>query len=142
MKSKILLTLALSFVACFSAARAASPAPEKPLIVGSGGVAGVYYPAAGAIASLVNRNSGGFGPQLVVSPSTRASLDNVLGLLSGKLQLGLVQSDTQSQAANGQEFRQRPGTGQIACSVLAVFRSLHRGRREGLRHRPLRRSER
>jgi TRAP transporter TAXI family solute receptor len=99
MKSKILLVLA--FMGGFAGGGTAHAAPEKLLVIGSGGVAGAYYPAAGAVASLINRNSGDSGLRVAVAPSPRASLDNVNGLLAGNLQLGLVQSDIQSQAING-----------------------------------------
>lgn len=74
-----------------------SASDQPPLVIGTGGVAGAYYPAGGALAFTVNRHSGESGIRLAVEPSLRASADNINGLLSGRLQLGLVQSDIQNQ---------------------------------------------
>lgn len=71
------------------------------LLIGSGGVAGMYYPAAGAVASLVARKNQDTGLRIAVVPSLRASMDNVEGVASGGLNLGMVQSDVLHYAVNG-----------------------------------------
>jgi TRAP transporter TAXI family solute receptor len=76
------------------------------LILGSGGISGMYYPSAGAIASFINRGDNGF--RLAVVPSARASGENITGLLSGSLDLGLVQSDVQYEAYTGSGNYEKP----------------------------------
>jgi TRAP transporter solute receptor, TAXI family len=118
MKSKTfylkLLMVALVALLAKSNVGEAVAAEQQPLIIGAGGVSGAYYPAGGAVASLVNRNSGTSGIRLAVEPSLRASLDNVLGILTGNLAMGMVQSDVQSLAVNRQgPFAQSAGTGKL-----------------------------
>ncbi len=68
--------------------------------IGTGGVTGVYYPAGGAIAKLVNRKKDTYGLQLSVE-STAGSVFNINAILAGDLEFGIAQSDRQYQAVNG-----------------------------------------
>jgi TRAP transporter TAXI family solute receptor len=68
--------------------------------IGTGGVTGVYYPAGGAIARLVNKTSADHGVRVTVE-STAGSVFNVNAVLAGDLEFGLVQSDRQYQAMKG-----------------------------------------
>jgi len=68
--------------------------------IGTGGMTGVYYPAGGAIAQLVNKSTGEHGMKVSVE-STAGSVYNVNAILKGDLEIGLVQSDRQYQAVKG-----------------------------------------
>ena len=65
----------------------AAPAPtanKAPLIIGTGAVTGIYYPAAGAVQRVVNDQGGDL--RLAVE-STNGSVSNLQALISGKLDL-------------------------------------------------------
>lgn len=68
--------------------------------IGTGGVTGVYYPAGGAIAKMVNKSREIYGIRVAVE-STAGSVFNVNAVLSGDLDFGIVQSDRQYQAVMG-----------------------------------------
>ncbi len=68
--------------------------------IGTGGITGVYYPTGGAIAKMVNQKKNQHNIHAVVE-STGGSVFNVNALMDGKLQFGVVQSDTQFMATNG-----------------------------------------
>lgn len=69
--------------------------------MGTGGVTGVYYPTGGAISKLVNKKRKEYNLRMTVE-STGGSVFNVNALMNGDLELGIVQSDLQYQAYNGQ----------------------------------------
>jgi TRAP transporter TAXI family solute receptor len=69
--------------------------------MGTGGVTGVYYPTGGAISKLVNQKRKEYNLRMTVE-STGGSVFNVNALMNGDLELGIVQSDLQHQAYNGQ----------------------------------------
>lgn len=80
---------------------------SKSVSIGTGGVTGVYYPAGGAICRLVNNGRNRHGIRCSVEP-TGGSLANIEGLRAGTLDFGLVQSDWQYYAYNGERaFRER-----------------------------------
>ena len=68
--------------------------------IGTGGVTGVYYPAGGAIAKLVNEGKADHGVQLSVE-STGGSVFNINAVLAGDMDFGIAQSDRQYQALRG-----------------------------------------
>lgn len=70
--------------------------------IGTGSVAGVYYPTGGAICRLVNRQRSRHGIHCSVV-STAGSIDNLDALRSGALQMGVVQSDWQYHAYHGSD---------------------------------------
>jgi TRAP transporter TAXI family solute receptor len=70
------------------------------VVVGTGGITGVYYPTGGAIARIVNRKKDTYGIRCTVE-ATAGSVFNVNAIMAGDLQFGVVQSDRQYQAING-----------------------------------------
>lgn len=67
-------------------------AAQEFLVLGTGGVTGVYYPAGGAICNNVNARRADIGIRCYVE-ATGGSAYNVRALLSGDLDLAIVQSD-------------------------------------------------
>lgn len=101
MQLKRLHITALIILACCLAVMDFLPskaAGNDILLLGSGGVSGHYYFVGGVVASFVNRAGADAGIRCAVVPSARASGENVAGLISGVLDLGLVQSDVQYNA--------------------------------------------
>ena len=89
--------------------------------IGTGGITGVYYPTGGAIAKMVNAKRKEYGIRATVE-STGGSVFNVNAILSGDLEFGVVQSDRQYQAINGEEGSEWAGNPQP--DLRAVF-SIH-----------------
>ncbi|MDZ7703805.1 MAG: TAXI family TRAP transporter solute-binding subunit [Trueperaceae bacterium] len=75
-------------------------AQRQLLIIGTGGVTGVYYPVGGTVAKIVNDAS--VGLRLTVE-STSGSIFNVMAMSNDQLDLALAQSDVVYQAYNGEE---------------------------------------
>jgi TRAP transporter TAXI family solute receptor len=97
MRSTLRLVLwGLSVALICSAASAAS----RFATIGTGGVTGVYYPAGGAIAKMVNRTRDEHGIHVAVE-STGGSVFNINAVMSGDLDFGIAQSDLQYQAVRG-----------------------------------------
>ncbi len=71
---------------------------ETLVIIGTGGVTAVYYPAGGAICRVVNEVSANVR---CLVQSTGGSIDNIERLRSGDLQFGFAQSDWQYHAFHG-----------------------------------------
>jgi uncharacterized protein len=88
------------------AADLASAQEQKFITIGTGGVTGVYYPAGGAICRLVNKDRAQHGIRCSVE-STGGSVYNVNTIRAGELDMGVVQSDVQYNALNGEgdEFK-------------------------------------
>lgn len=91
--------------------------------IGTGGMTGVYYPTGGAIAKMVNDQRDKYGIRCNVE-STGGSVYNVNALLSGDLTFGIVQSDIQYQAYNGQGKWETRGPQQRLRSVFAIHPEL------------------
>lgn len=91
--------LALAFAAPLGAQEAGDGAPRL-VVVGTAPVAGVYYPAGGAICNLVNRARAENGLRCLAE-STEGSADNLRRLRDGTLDFALVQSDWQYLAVHG-----------------------------------------
>lgn len=72
--------------------------PEAFVVIGTGGVTAVYYPAGGAICRVVNQVS--TNTRCLVQ-STGGSIDNIERLRAGELQFGFAQSDWQYHAFHG-----------------------------------------
>ncbi len=70
--------------------------------IGTGGVTGVYYPTGGAISRIINQKFDTYRIKATVE-STSGSVYNINAVLSGDLQFGIAQSDSQYQAINGQK---------------------------------------
>ena len=75
-------------------------AAEGIITLGTGAVTGVYYPAGGAICRLVNQERKEHGLRCFVE-STGGSMYNLNALRDGELDVGIVQSDWQSDAYQG-----------------------------------------
>ncbi len=74
--------------------------PERRIFLGSGGVTGVYYPAAGAICRLVNKRQNEHGI-ICAAESTGGSVYNINTIRQGELDFGVAQSDWQYHAYYG-----------------------------------------
>jgi len=92
MRSVFLLVLFLG-LAAGGGARGA----ERIVVLGTAPVAGVYYPAGGALCRLVNQARQDHGLRCLVE-STAGSEDNLRRLRAGELDLALLQSDWQYYA--------------------------------------------
>jgi uncharacterized protein len=79
----------------------AGASAETFITIGTGGVTGVYYPTGGAICRLVNKDRSEHGIRCSVE-STGGSVYNVNTMRAGELDMGVVQSDVQYNALNGQ----------------------------------------
>ena len=80
---------------------ACSKKPEiRAVTIGTGSITGVYYPTGGAISRMVNSKYQHYKIKASVE-STDGSVYNINGVLSGKLELGIAQSDRQFQAVKG-----------------------------------------
>lgn len=91
-----LLGGAIAFVSAPSLAQ-----EQQFVTIGTGGVTGVYYPAGGAICSLVNQGRGEHGIRCSAE-STGGSVFNLNTIREGELDMGVVQSDVQYNALNGE----------------------------------------
>jgi uncharacterized protein len=83
------------------AADLASAQEQQFITIGTGGVTGVYYPAGGAICRLVNAGRKEHGIRCSVE-STGGSVYNINTIRQGELDFGVVQSDVQYNALEGQ----------------------------------------
>ncbi len=88
--------------------------------IGTGGITGVYYPAGGAIARVVNEKEKTYGIRCAVE-SSAGSVVNINGIMAGRFQFGIAQSDKQYQAYKGLKEWQEKGPQK---NLRAVF-SLH-----------------
>lgn len=70
----------------------------KVALIASGEVTGYYYPAAGALCRVVNKESGGVNCAAVPSSGSAA---NLASLRSGAVELGVVQAQAAQMAAAG-----------------------------------------
>lgn len=74
--------------------------PEARVIIGAGGVSGLYFPVAGAIARIAEDHGGALlSPALV--ESTGGSMENLVRLTMGDLTFGIARSDRQHNAWHG-----------------------------------------
>jgi TRAP transporter TAXI family solute receptor len=92
---------------------------DKLVIVATGAVTGVYYPAGGAVCRLINRDRKTLGLRCAVE-STPGSIYNLDALKNDEVDFAIVQSDWQEHAYNG--------TGHFAnkrMSDLRFIMSLH-----------------
>ena len=112
MRTQLLLRGVLLALSISLAARAEEPV--RPLLIGTGPVVGIYFPAGGAICNMVNRAAGAPACAVVSSEGSAANLD---ALRAGVVDLAIVQSDWQYHAA-------RAEAAGGATGLRAVF-SLH-----------------
>ena len=96
----LLVILSLVFMGCGGAKEESKPA-RTFVTIGTGGVTGVYYPTGGAISKIVNKKFDEYNLKVTVE-STGGSVFNVNAIMAGDLEFGIVQSDRQAQAYNGE----------------------------------------
>jgi hypothetical protein len=114
------MALGLAAGAVLLGADLAAAQDNQFITIGTGGVTGVYYPAGGAICRLVNAGRKEHGIRCSVE-STGGSVYNVNTIRQGELDFGVVQSDVQYNALNGEgeEFKdQGPFEGLRAVFTL------------------------
>jgi uncharacterized protein len=104
-------TIKLIAAAAFAACAFATPAvaqQQKFITVGTGGIVGVYYPLGGAICRFVNASRKDHGLRCTVE-STGGSVFNINAVMSGDMDIGFAQSDTQFYAMTGAAaFKDKP----------------------------------
>jgi len=90
--------------------------------IGTGELNGIYYPVSEALCQIVNRDLRTYGVRC--SPeATPGSVYNIEALRTGELELGIVQSDVQFAAYNGEDrWTDRPFRG--LRSVLSLYPEL------------------
>jgi uncharacterized protein len=93
----LLLGLSMAFVL---PAEAPAQQAVRTIVIGTGPVAGTYFPAGGALCAMVNRGTARHGLRCLVQP-TDGSRDNLDRLERGEIDFALVQSDWQYLAARG-----------------------------------------
>jgi TRAP transporter TAXI family solute receptor len=105
-----------------------APAQQQFVTIGTGGVTGVYYPAGGSICRLVNQGRGEHGIRCSAE-STGGSVFNVNTIREGELDMGVVQSDVQYNAYNGEEQFADAGAFEDLRSCSRCIRSRSRSSR-------------
>ncbi len=98
-KTKI-ATIALSASLGLSASFASQAAEQRFISIGTGGVTGVYYPAGGSICRMLNKDRKVHGIRCSAE-STGGSVYNVNTIRQKELDFGVVQSDVQAAAVQG-----------------------------------------
>ncbi|WP_372424968.1 TAXI family TRAP transporter solute-binding subunit [Salinarimonas chemoclinalis] len=117
---KSTLAAATMALALGGASTGAIAQQQQFVSIGTGGVTGVYYPVGGAICRLMNQTRRDHGIRCSVE-STGGSVFNVNAIRGGDLDFGVVQSDVQYQAFNGEGRFAEQGAQE---NLRAVF-SLH-----------------
>lgn len=120
MKPRSLIGLGLAMAMGGALAAGTASAQQQQFIsVGTGGVTGVYYPVGGAICRLMNQTRREHGIRCSVE-STGGSVFNVNAIKGGDLEFGVVQSDVQYNAFNGQANFAEGGAHQDLRSVFSL----------------------
>lgn len=96
----LLVILSVFIMSCGSGEKDGK-ASRTFVTIGTGGVTGVYYPTGGAISKIVNKKFDEYNLKATVE-STGGSVFNVNAIMAGDLEFGIVQSDRQAQAYNGE----------------------------------------
>lgn len=97
----------------------ANAASHDFIILGTGGVTGVYYPAGGAICRVINRERKETGVRCSVE-STQGSVANLNNMSNGELDLAIAQSDVQYHAYNGSDIFESTGPNKDLRSLFAL----------------------
>ncbi|WP_447555395.1 TAXI family TRAP transporter solute-binding subunit [Vreelandella sp. EE22] len=120
MKRHVFSTAAFSG-ALIAAASFASPAvaQERYITIGTGGQTGVYYVVGQSVCRMVNRGSEEHSIRCN-APSTGGSVANVNGMKNGDLDMGVVQSDVQYRAYNGEANFEGEGPWEEMRSVFTM----------------------
>ncbi|TVR11590.1 MAG: TAXI family TRAP transporter solute-binding subunit [Planctomycetota bacterium] len=131
----LVMSLMAFLVACGGSDDGATPAGSSGFVtIGTGAVTGVYYPAGGALAKLINDRRDELGLRASVE-STGGSVYNINAVLSGELTVGIAQSDRQYQAVQGlREWQDQPQAdlraicslhGELITLLAAVDAEIH-----------------
>ena len=115
MSARLLAWAALALLSCAATAEAEG---SRPLLIGTGPVVGIYFPAGGAICNMMNRAAGMLVCAVVSSEGSAANLE---ALRAGVIDIAIVQSDWQYHALKAQGTE---GTDARFDGLRAVF-SLH-----------------
>ena len=99
-KALVLISAALFGLVLLTEVHPAQASEQTFITIGTGSVTGVYYPAGGAIARLINQGRKAHGIRCSVE-STGGSVYNLNAIAAGKLDMGVVQSDLQYHAYYG-----------------------------------------
>lgn len=107
--------------ALIAAATFAAPAvaQERYITIGTGGQTGVYYVVGQSVCRMVNRGSEEHNIRCN-APSTGGSVANVNGMKSNELDMGVVQSDVQFRAYNGEANFEEEGPWEDMRSVFTM----------------------
>ena len=100
-----------------SGAIATEAAPERDIVIGGGSVAGVYFPAAGAICRVVSLQDP--GRRCLVESNTNSSA-NLERLTGGLLDFAVVQSDWLMHASRGTSLFRPNGPDDTLRAVMAL----------------------
>ncbi|MEO6564968.1 MAG: TAXI family TRAP transporter solute-binding subunit [Casimicrobiaceae bacterium] len=106
------MPLIAAVIAGFVSALLFTPGPaqaqQKFITVGTGGIVGVYYPLGGAMCRFVNAGRKDHNLRCTVE-STGGSVFNINAVMSGDMDVGFAQSDTQFYAMKGEgPFKDKP----------------------------------
>lgn len=112
-----MLTLAMS---AFKVSVAGAQDVKHTVIIGTGGVTGVYFPVGGAICRSVNKRTWDHGIKCLAE-STDGSVDNLNRIRAGDLIFGIVQSDAQYYGLKGFGPFHDAGPDAKLRSVLSLF---------------------
>lgn len=96
----MLLAGAISALALGAIVGSAQAAEERFITIGTGGQTGVYYVVGQSICRLVNRDTETTGIKCT-APATGASVANINAIRNGEMDMGVAQSDVQSNAIEG-----------------------------------------
>ncbi len=102
----------------------AAPEPEPQVVaMGTGNVAGVYFPVGVALCRLANQHRRETGLRCAARP-TAGSVTNIDGIRDGTFELAIVQSDTQADALNGTGAFAAAGPYSELRAVMALYPEL------------------
>ena len=130
-----------------SARAPAAPAQEMRFFrIGTGGVAGTYYPIGGLIADIISSPPGarpcdkggscGVPGLVAIAQSSNGSVANVDAIKSGELESGFVQSDIAYWAYTGTGIYEGQGKVENLRAIANLYPGEHPHRRpQGRRHR-------
>lgn len=98
---------------------AAKSAPPQFILVGTGGVTGIYYAAGGAVCRMVNKQRKESGVRCSVE-IMQGSIANLNSLASGEIDLAVVQSDAEYYALHGEQAFSDQGANTKLRSLLTL----------------------
>lgn len=115
--SALVIAVQLGLTATSQQAQAANP---QFIILGTGGVTGVYYPTGGTICRLINKKRKETGIRCSVE-STQGSIANLNNISDAALDLAIAQSDSQYHAYNGSGIFENLGPNINLRSVFTLY---------------------